>query len=103
MPEPINDLIQYFQSEALKKADGGFQSERIRRFIRDYYSKFKEEPRVVVYALYHAYVRISDEEVKESYFRGVVEKAWKTEIDESNIQWVHLNKQLPLRLRKRKV
>ena len=102
MSESIKDLIQYFQGEALKKADGGFQSERIRRFIRDYYTKYKESP-VVVYALYHAFIRINGEEVKESYFRGVVEKAWKTEIDENNVQWVHLNNQIPLRLRKRKV
>jgi len=102
MPEKIDDLIKFFEEEALQKSDGGFQSERIRRFIREYYAKYKETP-VVVYALYHAYQRINGETVKESYFRGVVEKAWKTEIDKNNVQWVHLNQQLPLRLRKRKI
>jgi hypothetical protein len=42
-------------------------------------------------------------EVKDSYFRNIVNKAWKTYIDNDGIQWVHLEQQKKLRLRKQKV
>lgn len=100
--ETVDDLIKYFEEEAIKKADKGFLSERIRRFVREYYSEYRESP-VVVYALFNTYKRKYGEEVKDSYFRGVIEKAWTTFVDENGIQWVHLNKQKKLRLRKRKV
>ena len=102
MPEPLDEVIKYLAAEALKKADNGFLAERIRRFVRQYYAEYRETP-VVVYALYHAYVRVTGEVVKESYFRNIVTKAWKCEIDENGAQWVHLDKQFKLRIRKRKV
>ena len=100
--ETVDDLIKYFEEEALKKADKGFLSERIRRFVREYYSEYHESP-VVVYALFNTYKRKYGEEVKDSYFRGVIEKAWITYVDENGVQWVSLDKQKKLRLRKRKV
>jgi hypothetical protein len=42
-------------------------------------------------------------EVKDSYFRNILKKAFKVEIDKEGIQWVHLNNQKKLRLRKQKV
>lgn len=42
-------------------------------------------------------------EVKDSYFRNILKKAWKVEIDKDGIQWVNLNNQKKLRLRKQKV
>ncbi|MFA5248416.1 MAG: hypothetical protein WC877_00920 [Dehalococcoidales bacterium] len=100
--ETVDDLIKYFEEEAIKKADKGFLSERIRRFVREYYSEYHESP-VVVYALFNTYKRKYGEEVKDSYFRGVIEKAWITYVDENGVQWVNLDKQKKLRLRKRKV
>lgn len=100
--ETVDDLIKYFEEEAIKKADKGFLSERIRRFVREYYTEYHETP-VVVYALFNTFKRTCEDEVKDSYFRGVVEKAWQTYIDDNGVQWVHLNKQKKLRLRKRKV
>jgi sulfur relay (sulfurtransferase) DsrC/TusE family protein len=99
--EKVDELIADFEREAIKKADKGFLSERIRRFVRDYYSQYHKTP-TIVYALFESYKKIN-EDVKDSYFRGVVEKAWITFIDDSGIQWVHLDKQKKLRLRKRKV
>ena len=99
--ERVDELIADFEREAIKKADKGFLSERIRRFVRDYYSQYHKTPKIV-YALFEAYKEVS-EDVKDSYFRGVVEKAWETEIDDNGIEWVHLNRQKKLRLRKRKV
>ncbi len=100
--ERVDDLIADFEKEAVKKADKGFLSERIRRFVREYYSKYHKTP-VIIYALFNAYKEIHGEEVKDSYFRGVVEKAWVTFIDDDGIQRVHLDQQKKLRLRKRKV
>lgn len=100
--EKVDDLVAYFTDEAIKKADKGFLSERIRRFVREYYSQYHETP-VIVYALFNAYKRIHGEDVKDSYFRGVVEKAWLTYVDDDGVQRVHLDKQKKLRLRKRKV
>ena len=99
--ETIDDLLQYFEREAIKKADKGFMSERIRRFVRQYYTETRNA-RVVVGALYKTYQTVAGEDVKESYFRNVIKKAWTTEIDEAGIEWVDLNKQKKLRLRKRK-
>jgi sulfur relay (sulfurtransferase) DsrC/TusE family protein len=95
-------LVDFFEEEGHKKADGGFTSENIRRFVRQYYSQYRKTP-AMVYALYEAFKEIYSKEVKDSYFRGVIEKAWTTSIDENNVQWVHLDKQKKLRLRKRKV
>jgi sulfur relay (sulfurtransferase) DsrC/TusE family protein len=100
--EKIDDLIAYFSEEAVKKADKGFLSERIRRFVRTYYSQYHETP-AIVYALFNAYKRLCDDEVKDSYFRGVIEKAWVTFVDNDGVQRVHLDQQKKLRLRKRKV
>lgn len=100
--ERVDDLIADFEKEAIKKADGGFLSERIRRFTREYYSKYHKTP-VIIYALYNAYKEVHGEDVKGSYFRGIVEKAWLTFVDDEGIQWVHLDQQKKIRLRKRKV
>lgn len=100
--ESVDDLIKYFESEAMKKADKGFLSERIRKFARDYYKRTRK-PTVIVWALYNAYIESTGETVKDSYFRGVIEKAWVTNVDENGIQHVDLSKQKKLRLRKRKV
>jgi sulfur relay (sulfurtransferase) DsrC/TusE family protein len=100
--EKVDELIADFEREAIKKADKGFLSERIRRFVREYYSKYHKTP-VIIYALFEAYKKIHDEEVKDSYFRGVIEKAWITFIDDDGVQRVHLDQQKKLRLRKRKV
>lgn len=101
--EPVDDLIEYFESEAKKKADKGFLSERIRNFAREYYKRTRKA-KVIVWALYNAYTESTGETVKDSYFRGVIEKAWITEVDnDTGIQYVDLSKQKKLRLRKRKV
>lgn len=101
--EPVDDLIEYFEYEARKKADKGFLSERIRKFTREYYTRTRKS-RVIVWALYNAYTESTNETVKESYFRGVIEKAWITDVDnDTGIQYVDLSKQKKLRLRKRKV
>jgi len=42
-------------------------------------------------------------EVKDSYFRNILKKAWKVYIDKEGIQWVNLDNQKKLRLRKQKV
>jgi hypothetical protein len=42
-------------------------------------------------------------EVKDSYFRGIIRKAWETYIDEEGVMMIHLNKQKKLRIRKLKV
>lgn len=100
--ERKEDLIAYFNNEAIKKADKGFLSERIRRFVREYYSDHHITP-VAVYALYKAFCEIYGEEVKDPYFRGIIEKAWVTTVNENGVHLAHLDKQKKLRLRKRKV
>jgi len=42
-------------------------------------------------------------EVKDSYFRNIIKKAWTVYIDKNGIQWVNLDTQKKLRLRKQKV
>ena len=42
-------------------------------------------------------------EVKDSYFRSMIKRAFDTYIDESGIQWVNLNKMKKIRERRQKV
>lgn len=65
--EPIDDLIKYFESEARKKADNGFLSERIRKFAREYYKRTRKA-RVIVWALYNAYIETTGEMLKIHIF-----------------------------------
>lgn len=100
--ETIKDLVDYFESEAIKKADGGFLSEKIRKFVREYYGREHKTP-VSIYALYNAFKISNEIDIKDSYFRGVIEKAYSCFINDEGIQYVNLNQQKKLRLRKRKI
>lgn len=140
--ELTEDLYDDLYKEGIRKADGGFLSEKFRLFCRQYYIETRQTP-TMVYALWELfkskfnpcvtnrddlfenvdvrpfcvvknkkekisefwrYDRKKEEwiEIKDAYFRNTVVKAWVTYIDENGIQWVELNKQKKLRLRKRK-
>lgn len=100
--ESKEDMVKYFDEEAIKLADGGFLSNEIRFFVRDYYRETHNTP-VSIYALFNTFKKFCEKEVKESYFRGILEKSYVWFISDDGIQYVHLNQQKKLRIRRRKV
>lgn len=103
MPESIYDIYKFFEEEAIKIAGGGYKSDKIRNFIRNF-GKENEMDMVVEFAVYNAFLKEHPEiTMDKNYFHTVAKRAWECETDENSIVWINLTKQKPLKPRKNKV
>ncbi len=103
MPESIYDIYKFFEEEAIKIAGGGYISDKIRNFVRDF-GKENDIDSVVEFAVFNAFIKKFPEiNMNKNYFHTVANRAWETKTDENNVTWILLNKQKPLKPRKRKV
>ncbi|HOJ97293.1 MAG TPA: hypothetical protein PK024_10715 [Methanospirillum sp.] len=97
------DIYKFFaEEEARMNRNPDHKSEKIREFIRKF-GKDNDFEEVVEYALYEKFKsEYPDVDVSKNYFHTIASKAWNIRIDDKNNKWIQLNKQKPMKRKKRR-
>jgi hypothetical protein len=96
LPESKWDLYKFLdaQLEAIERAGSGFKSNRIRKFIRDFCARHQ----IWQVPWYSMYIEFRDAypdiPIKETYFRNVCEKTWKTFTNDNDLIFLDVSKEL---------
>jgi hypothetical protein len=102
MPGPIQELVDYLDSEALKKESKQFKTGRIRTFLREYYRinrPFIDSVADHYILLHNIYASYPEKSCKEPYFTSVAKKTYSVILRDDNY-YIDLSRQRITKSRK---
>lgn len=98
--DTIHTIHAYFKEKATSITSKPCKANSVREFIKDNFAN-TPDTKLVVYALYNTFIRVSSIPIDKSYFEDIVKRSWHTWEDSDRVLWVDLARQKRWRTRRR--